>query len=152
MSAVKIRLFFPCEIAVKGVTHFVRQCKHAVDGVVMVQEHIGVYAVAAPGICAAAFAFVFVNVNPACVHAIMESVGVFFAHDSKGFFYGFFCFFESDFCVHILHQGCVQIVHVDFVQPQQFFSEGNITMHQMQIGMDGFDEVIINRKRNIVII
>ena len=148
---VEIRLFFPCEEAVEGMTHFMCQCEHAVDGVVMVQQHEGVYAIAAPGVGAAALAFVFIYIDPAAFQTVLQCCAVFFAHDLQGFFDSFFCFCVRDLHICIRHQGHIQVIHVQFVYAQFLFADGNITMQQRQVFVDSLDQVIIYGQGDVVI-
>ena len=101
MVGIKKGLLFPCEEAVQGMPHFMRKSKHAVDGIVMVEQNKGMYAVAAPGIRTAALALVFVNINPAAFHTVRQSLAVLLAHYLQCLFYGYFCLLirNLDICI-----------------------------------------------------
>ena len=61
------------------MTHFVRDGRNAVVARLIIEQHKGMHAVHAPGICAGALALVFIYVNPAFGHAFMQCRQIFLA-------------------------------------------------------------------------
>lgn len=105
MVGIKIGLLFPCEEAMQAWPISWRKRKHAVDGIVMVEQNKGMYAVAAPGIRTAALALVFVNINPAAFHTVRQSLAVLLAHYLQCLFYGCLCLLVRNLDICIGYKG-----------------------------------------------
>ena len=110
--------------------HFMRKGKHAVDGIVMVEQNKGMYAVAAPGIRTAALALVFVNINPAAFHTVRQSLAVLLAHYLQCLFYGCLCLLVRNLDICIGTSGTYKSYVLQFIYAQLLFAQGNIAVQQ----------------------
>ncbi|MNJ53992.1 hypothetical protein D3C77_494140 [compost metagenome] len=52
--------------------HFVRQREHAVQVILVVQQHIRMRAIGSPAVCSRTLALIFINVNPAVIQALLK--------------------------------------------------------------------------------
>ena len=64
------RLILDGIIGMQGMTHLMSDGEHAVKRILLIEKHIGMR-ISACGICTAALAFVFVNIDPAVVKALL---------------------------------------------------------------------------------
>ena len=67
------------------MTHLVRQRKHAVQVVLMVQQHVRMRAVCTPAVGTVAFAFILIDIDPAVVEAFLQNVQIIFAERLQAF-------------------------------------------------------------------
>ncbi|MNG27193.1 hypothetical protein D3C84_1122830 [compost metagenome] len=61
------------------VTHLMCQCKHAVQVVLVVQQHVWMRAVSTPAISSVALVLVLINIDPVVVEAVLKNFQVIFA-------------------------------------------------------------------------
>ncbi|MNI63165.1 hypothetical protein D3C73_1185170 [compost metagenome] len=94
------------------MAHFMRQREHAVQVVVMVQQHIRVGAVSSPAVSSGAFIFVLIDINPAVVVAFLQHFEVVFAKRLQTFLSDFFGFLKRNIELVFIHQRREQIVHM----------------------------------------
>jgi hypothetical protein len=139
------RLVLAAVIAVQGVAHLVGQGEHAVQIVLVVQEHIGVGPGRAGGIGAAALAGVFINVDPAVVKALAQKRRVVLAQHAQGLQHGLLGLLKGDLPGGVGHDGHIDVGHVQLVRAQQLFAQGDIAVHLVQVGVHGVDEVFVHR-------
>ncbi|MPM80036.1 hypothetical protein SDC9_127080 [bioreactor metagenome] len=132
--------------------HLMRQGEHIIQFIVIIHQYIGIGIIGPPGIGAAGFAFVFINVNPAAVKTLLQTGNVFSTQGLQRL---------RDRCpglgIRNLHficgnQGGIKIIKVHFIQAQQFFANGHIAVHKLKMTVNRFNQTIINLNRHIVLI
>ncbi|MNH38999.1 hypothetical protein D3C79_1001110 [compost metagenome] len=94
------------------MAHLMRQREHAVQVVVVVQQHIRVGAVSSPAVSAGTFVLVLVNIDPAVVVAFLQHFEVVFTKRLQTFLSDFFGFFKSDIELVFIHQRREQVIHM----------------------------------------
>ena len=108
---------------------FVGDGENIVSCFVIVEEHEGVYTIAAPAVCATSLALVFIDVNPAVIECRCQNVAVLLAHNLQCFFHGLHCFFIGQSKVLCFDDGHVQVVHVE-VDAQHTFAESDVSVER----------------------
>ena len=143
------RLVLIGKVGVDSVTHLVRQREFAVKGVLVVQQHIGVYS-RAGGICAAALPLVLVNVYPAVLNTLAEYRTVVLAHRRQGVVDLLLCLLERDLHLNVADDGSIQVVGMQLVNAQQLLAELHILVHVVHVLVDCLNKLLVNLHRNLV--
>ena len=128
---------------VERVPHLVRDCEHRIQGILLIEQHVGVR-IAAGGVRAAALALVLVNVDPAVLEALLEDGDVILAKGLQGLYDYLLRLLIGDLAVGVAHYGGVEIVHVELGNAHQLFAELNVLMQVLEVRVDGVDEVVIH--------
>ena len=123
------------------MTHLVGKGEHAVESVLVVEQHIGVRLGRAARICAAALADVLVYVYPAVAEALPEDVGIVLTQNGKSVEYGGLCLLEAYLLGGVGDDGGIHVVHMQLVHAQHFLAQGNVAVHLVKIRVDRLDEV-----------
>ena len=135
-------------IAVQSMAHLMRKRKLAVEIVLVIEQHIGVRAAVAGGICAAALADIFVNVDPAVVEALFKQRDIILTEHGKRFKHRFLCLPEGDLLRRIGNDGGVNVVHMKLVHAEQLLAQRNIAVHFIQVGVHRGDKVVVDLRGN----
>ena len=138
-------------IGVDGVPHLMGQGEHVVQGAVEIHQHVGMAAVDAPGICAAAFSLVLVDVHPAVLKTLPKDFPVLLPQRGKALCHDGFCLLVGVGPVKFRHHGHIQIVHVDVVQAQGLLAHPDVAVQQGQILPDGGHQVVVDQLRHLVL-
>ncbi|MNI63903.1 hypothetical protein D3C73_1193130 [compost metagenome] len=99
-------------IGVERVTHFMRQREHAVQVVVMVEQHVRMCAIGSPAIRAGTLVLVLIHVDPALVIAFLQRLEIVLAERLQAFLRNFLGFFKSDVQLVFVHQRREQVIHM----------------------------------------
>ncbi|MNN96437.1 hypothetical protein D3C81_2154240 [compost metagenome] len=89
-----------------------RQREHAVQVVVMVQQHIGVCAVGSPAVSAGPFVLIFVDINPAIVVAFLQHTQIILAERLQAFLRNLLGFLKRNIELVFVYQRSEQVVHM----------------------------------------
>ena len=130
-----------------GVAHLMGQGKLAVQGAVVIEQHIGVD-MGAGRIRAGPLAGVFIDVDPPVVKALPQNLAVFLAHGRQGFIDRLPGLFIGDLPADTLHQRRIDIIHVQFVHTQQLLAQTDVAVHLVHIAVDRIDQVVIHGHRH----
>ena len=109
-------------IRVHGVSEFVRNGKHVVNGFLVIEENKRVYAVHAPRIGTASLAFVLERINPTALECGRQNVGIFLTHNFKCLFDEFNCVFVFERKFLLFDHRHVKVVHIECVYAQNFLA------------------------------
>ena len=131
-------------VAVQGVTHLVRQGEHAVEGVLVVEQDVGVRFPGAGGIGAAALALVLVHVDPAVLEALPEQRGVILAQHRQRFQHGLLRLGEGNLRRGLRHDGGVHVVHVQLVHAEELLAQGDVGVHLVEVPVHGLNETVVD--------
>ena len=83
------------------------------------------------------------------VKSLFQMTHIFFAHRRKSAFYDLFCFRERDLFRLIRHKRHIHVVHVEFLHAKRAFAQCHITVHCRQETVNGFDQIVVDFRRNI---
>ena len=127
------------------MAQFVCQCGDAVVAGLEVQQYIRMYAVHAPGIGAAAFAFVLVDIDPAFSHAFTQCLNIVLSQRLQRVFYGFAGFVKGAGKTFFAFQGQrhVEVVGMEFFITQKFLFQRNVIVERFQVLVYGVDETVV---------
>ena len=151
IMGVKIGLCGIGIVGMKSVTHFVGEGKHIVQGVIVIHQYIGMCAVNTGGVGAASFSLVFIHIDPTVVKSFLQQADIVFPKGGKGFQDGLLGFLKADFPACIGNNGCIDIVHVQFVHAKESLAQTDIAIHFVKIGIDGSQQVIVYIGGDIVV-
>ena len=98
-----------------GVAHLVDEGEHAVEVILVVEQHVGVGPAVAGAVGAAALAGVLIHVKPAVAKCLFEHVRIVFAEHRECFERGLLGLFKGDLNVRVRDDRGVDIVHVQLV-------------------------------------
>ena len=144
------RLVFGAVVAVQGMPHLMGQGEHAVQRVLVVQQHIRVRVAVARGIRAAPLALVFVYIDPPAGKSFLQQVGIVFSQHGQGFQHGALGLLKRDLHRRILHHGRIHVVHVQLVHAQQLFPQRHIAVHLVQVPVHRLDQVGVDLRLHLV--
>ena len=119
------------------------QGEHAVQVILVVEQNIGVDQ-GARHIAAGALTHVLVHIDPTVVQSLTDDGLVLRTQRGYRLVDGLLGLFIRNFRLYARDHGGVHVVHVEFVHPQQLFPQTHITVHLVQIGPDGGNEVMID--------
>ena len=125
------------------MTHFVRQRKHTVKCILMIEQYIRVNSCTC-GICSACFALVLVNVYPAVFKALFEYRKVILAHRCKGFQDSFLSLLKGYLHICVRNNRSIKVIEMQLVNAQKLLSQCNIIVHIVHIVMDSFNKVFVH--------
>ena len=80
ISGIYIRLIFIGIIRMKRMTHFMGDGKYIIQIGLIIQKHVRVHSIDAPGISPASFSFIFKNIQPAFRKPFLQQCHILFAH------------------------------------------------------------------------
>ena len=126
------------------------QGEHAVQRVLVVQQHIRVRVAVARGIRAAPLALVFVHVDPPAGKSFPQQVGIVLSQHGQGFQHGALGLLERDLHRRVLHDGRIHVVHVQLVHAQQLFPQRHIAVHLVQVPVHRFNQVGVDLRLHLV--
>ena len=98
-----------------GVAHLVDEGKHAVEVVLVVEQHVRVGPAVAGAVGAAALAGILIHVEPAVAKGLLKHVRIVLAEHRERFERGLLGLFEGDLNVRVRNNGGIDIVHVQLV-------------------------------------
>ena len=149
---INVALRLTAEIAVHSMAHFVRDGRNAVVARLIIEQHKGMHAVHAPGICAGALALVFVNVNPAFGHAFMQCRQIFLAQRCQCLLNLGAGFREAAgkavACIGNRH---IHIIVMEFIYTKYILLQLDILMQRCKIIMHGINQSVVKTGRNIIL-
>ena len=134
------------------MSHFVRDRKHVMNGLLIVQQHERMHAVHAPGISAASLALVFVHVNPAAFKRACKYIRIFLAGDFQRFFDEFHRVFVFECKLLLVDNGGVKVVHIESVEPQHFLSQRNVSVQRFRAFADCFEKFVVASGRHVFVV
>lgn len=109
------RLVFAGVPRMHGVAHLVDEGKHAVEVILVVEQHVGVGPAVAGAVGAAAFAGVLIHVEPAVAKGLLKHVRIVLAEHRECFERGLLGLFKGDLNIRVRDDRGVDIVHVQLV-------------------------------------
>ena len=98
-----------------GVAHLVDEGEHAVEVILVVEQHVGVGPAVAGAVGAAALAGVLIHVEPAVAKGLLKHVRIVLAEHRECFERGLLGLFKGNFNVRVRDDWGVDIVHVQLV-------------------------------------
>ena len=109
------RLVFAGVPRMHGVAHLVDEGEHAVEVILVVEQHVGVGPAVAGAVGAAALAGVLIHVEPAVAKGLLKHVCIVLAEHRECFERSLLGLFKGDFNVRVRDDRGVDIVHVQLV-------------------------------------
>ena len=125
------------------MAHFVRNGEHAVQRVLLIEQNIRMR-ITAGGICAAALAFVFVNVYPAVAEAFLQYIKIILTERGEGLEYYFLGLFIGYLLGSVAHYGRIKVIHMQFVNAHKLFAQVDVFMQMLYVVMHGLYQVMVN--------
>ena len=144
------RLVFCAVVAVQGMPHLMGEGEHAVQRVLVVEQHIRVRIAVARGIRSAPLALVFVHVDPPAGKPFLQQIGVVLSQHGERLEHGALCLLKRDLHRRILHHGGVHVVHVQLVHTQQLFAQRHIAVHLVQVSVHRLNQVGVDLRLHLV--
>ena len=147
-----IRLFFVGMVRVHGVAQLVRQRERVIHIVLMVQQYKRVHAVYAPGERAGRFARALIYIDPVVFIRLVEQPAIPLAQRLERLLDQCLCLFIRHGHGALRHNGRVQVVHLQLVEPQLPLAQRQILLQCRQFFMHGLYELLIHGDRHVVAI
>ena len=126
------------------MTHLMSNGEHAVKGILLVEQHIGM-GIASGRVCSAALALVFIYVDPAILKAFTKQRNVFFTKGSKTFKDYFLRLLIWDFLISVSDNGHIQVIDMKIFNACKLFTQANIFMKITKVGINRINKVMIDR-------
>ena len=130
------------------MAHLMDQGEHIVQGVGVVQQHKGVYAVHTGRVSARALTGINVHIDPAVGKAFLQDGAVLRPQGRQRFQGHLFAFGKGNGHLLIGHHRGVHIIVVQFVHTQQPLAQFDIAVHGGQVLVHGFDQVVVDLHRD----
>ena len=144
------RLVFGAVVAVQGMPHLMGQGEHAVQRVLVVQQHVRVRVAVARGIRAAPLSLVFIHIDPPAGKSFLQQLGIVLSQYGQSFQHGALGLLERDLHRRVLHHGSIHVVHVQLVHAQQLFPQRHIAVHLVQVPVHRLDQVGVDLRLHLV--
>ena len=116
-----------------------------------IQQHIGMAAIDAPRVCAAALSLVLVDVHPAVLKALPQDFPVLLPQRGQALGHNGLGLLVGVGPVKFRHHGHVQVVHVDVVQAQGLLAHLDVAVQQRQVLPDCGHQVVVDQLRHLVL-
>ena len=132
-----------------GVTHLVGKGEHAVEIVLVVEQHIGVRPAAAGAVGAAALAGIFIHVDPAVVEALLQHVRIVLAEHGERLEHVCLRLVIGDLGVRVRDDRRIDVVHVQRINAHDLLAQGNVAVHLVKVAVHRVDEIGVHRRRHL---
>ena len=143
------RLVFAGVPRMHGVAHLVDEGEHAVEVILVVEQHVGVGPAVAGAVGAAALAGVLIHVEPAVAKGLFEHVCIVLAEHRECFERGLLGLFKGDFNVRVRDDRRIDVVHVQRINAHDLLAQGNVAVHLVKVAVHRVDEIGVHRRRHL---
>ena len=151
ISGIRKRLRLVRMICVNGMSHLMRERKHTLQIILLVQKHIRMRSVSAPGIRAASLICIRSHVDPAVLITFTQDVRISLSHRRKCLRNCLLRFLIRDLLIHLRNERHIQIVHMKMLHTKNLLAQSHITVQIRQMTMYRLDQIVINSLRNIAL-
>ena len=131
------------------MSHLMSQCKYTVQIVGIVQKHIRMSAVSAPGIRTASLVLILIYIYPAALHASLKCVDILIAHRLKCLCHKLFRLIIGVGGLYIVHNRCKQIIHVQMLHTKKLLPKRHVPVQSRQMCVNRLNQIVIDTLRDI---
>ena len=134
-----------------GMPHLMGNRRNTLQCAGIVQKDIRGRIIGAGGIGPAGLALVRIHIDPAFTESSLYGIDIIFPQNGNSLQHHFLCLVIAVFVLRAFRQRCVEVIVMQFIHAQQLLSESDVPMHDIHMIMDGGDQLVIDRCRDIVL-